>query len=236
MDRKAEIQKQGKHKIEDSTLRMEKEFFRNYDGDMTEEEAKERYAGMYGTDRGYVIPKSQLQRIWKKFILEERIDYITMNNTVSVEEIISIGIDKFVRTNGWMRPGDVPKWRTNVARVGKCPECSDQFIPLLMQTNHGLCNNCRPKFSVKAIKRFVEHTIATNERYFMADKDALMDFYVMFYNDPAFRKLFVKDTESAHLFETREYEIPEWFKEQQAKDIEAMNRQMLDSIPETKNE
>lgn len=236
MDRRAEIQKQGKHKIEESTLRAEKEFFRNYNEEMTEEEAKDRYAGMYGTDRAYVIPKKQLKQIWKRFVMEERIDYITMNNTVSVDEIIAIGIDKFVRTNGWMRSGDVPRWRSNVARVGKCPECNDQFIPLLMQTNHGLCNHCRPNFSVKAIKRFVEHTISTNERYFRADKDALMDFYIMFYNDATFRKLFIKGSESAEFFETREYVIPDWFKEQQQKDMEVMQQQMLQSITDAKNE
>lgn len=227
-----EIMKQGKHKIDPSLLKMEQEFFRNYNEDMTPEEAKDRYAGMYGSDKDKVIPKKHLKKIWSTFITDERIDYITSNNTVSVEEIVSIGIDKFVRTNGWSRSSDVRNWRSNSVRVGKCPECNDQFLPMIMQANHGLCSHCRPKFSVKAIQRFVEHLISTSPRYYLAHRDALMDFYIMFYSDNAFRKLFLKDSETAKEYETREYVVPEWFKEEQQREMDGMQQRLLDMIPE----
>lgn len=232
MNRREEVQKQGKHKLHKDYMAMERAFFRNYNEDMTDEEMKLRYAGVYGTDRYEAIPKKQLERIWRKFIINERIDYITMNNTVSVDEIVSIGIDKFVKTNGWRRAGDVANWRANTVRVGKCPECNDQFIPMMMQTNHGLCDHCRPAFSVTAIKAFVEHTISTNERYFRAHQDALMDFYIMFYNDRTFRTLFRKGSDSAKEFEEREFVLPEWFLEQQEQDMAVLQQNLLDMVPE----
>lgn len=232
-ERKQAILDQGKHSLSSDFFTKERAFFHKYDENMSPEVAAERYGGMYGTDKDEVLPKRKLEKIWRKFLLQERIDYIVKNNTVSIEDIVNIGIDKFIRTNGWEKAADVPTWRNNVVRVGICPECKDQFIPLIMQTNHGLCKNCRPNFSGKAIKRFVEHVISTSPRYFRAHQDALMDFYIMFYNDSIFRKMFIKDSPTAIEIEEREFELPEWLEEEQEKDLAVAQQRMLDMIPQS---
>jgi hypothetical protein len=103
----------------------------------------------------------------------------------------------------------------------------------MFQTNQGLCNNCRPKFSTKAIRRFVEYVIATNARYEQAHRDAIMDFYIMFYSDDAFRSLFRSGSDSAKEYEEREFEVPEWYKQEQAIEMERMNQRLLDLVPES---
>lgn len=236
-NRKEEIRKQGKHIYTAEHAEKEKEFFLNYNENMTEEQARERYeGGMYGTDVTNIIEEKRLRRLWEVFVRQERIDYITANNHTSMDDILDIGIDKFIRTNGWMRKSDVKSWRNNVVRIGTCPECRNEFVPLMMQANHGLCLTCRMDFSTKAIKRFVENVIATNKRYHNAEKDALMDFYIMFYSDPNFRSLFKKDTDTAKEYENLEFEKPQWFIEKQEKEIALAQARMLNEIDESKKD
>lgn len=229
-DRMKEVAAEGKHIVDANNMVDMDTFFKNYNEDMTEEEMKVRYAGMYGKIGDKAIPKQRLKRIWEEFLHTERRDFIIKHNTISVDDIIRIGIDKFVQTLGWKVRSDVSSWRRNVVRVGICPECDDQFIPLMFQTNQGLCNHCRPNFSIKAIKRFIEYVVTVNDRYQHAHHDALMDFYIMFHNDANFRKLFIKDSESANEMETREFEVPDWFKEVQEKEEARLQQRLVDMV------
>lgn len=230
--RKEMVTEEGKHIVTEQDMATAKLFFEWYKEDMSPEEMKARYAGMYGKMRETPMPRRKLERIWDLFLQEERRDFIISHNTMSISEILRIGIDKFVMTLGWEKVSDVATWRNNVVRIGICPECKEQFIPLMFQTNQGLCNNCRPNFSVKAIRRFMEYVIAKNDRYENAHHDALMDFYIMFYNDELFRKLFVKGTDSANQFETQEYELPDWYLKVQEKEEARLNKQMQEMVPE----
>lgn len=232
MNRKQEVEKLGKHMI--TTVHMEqiRQFFKDYNENMTEEQALARYAGILGKGRSKVLPRSRLYRIWNRFMEQERRDFIIAHNTMSMDMIMTIGIDKFVRTCGWESPIEVGSWRNNVVRVGVCPECNDQFIPLMFQTNQGLCNNCRPNFSIKAIRRFIEFVTSTNERYANASKDAMMDFYIMFYSDSSFRQLFREGSDSAKEYEEQAFVIPEWFEAEREIEMERLQQQLIEMVPE----
>lgn len=232
IDRYAEVAKKGLHIVDEHILTKMDDFYANYDDGMSKEEMKKRYAGMYGKLPDKPMSRSRLVRIFERFIQDERRDFIIKHNTISMDDIVTIGIDKFVQTLGWAKPADVKNWRSNVVRLGVCPECGDQFIPLMFQTNQGLCNHCRPNFSVKAIKRFIEYVITTNDRYQEAHHDALMDFYIMFYNDVNFRKLFIKESESAVEMETREFELPDWYEEARKKEEERLQRRLVEMTKE----
>lgn len=213
-------------------LAQQRMFLEGYNEEMTHEQMKERYAGMYGKLPEKALSKRQMAKIFNEFMQTERRDFLIKNEMVSVQDILDIGIDKFIMTLGWTKPSDVPSWRNNVVRIGICPECNEQFIPLIFQVNQGLCNNCRPDFSVPAIKRFIEHTAAMNERYQEASSDLLMDFYIMFYNDANFRALFRKGSEDAKTIENLEFEIPEWYKKDQERRMKIVEQRALESIEE----
>lgn len=183
---------------------------RDYNPEMTAEEFKARYGGIYQKDKGKRLSKSAMQRIWNKFVKEERMDFFKAHTLFTVYDIAAIGIDKFIYTMGWTKPSHVRTWRNNKIRVGLCGDCKQHFIPMLLQSNHGLCHTCRPQYSVKAMKNFILRELRTTERYYKAHRDCLMDFYIMFYNDGNFRKLFKKDCDFAQELEALVLETPEW--------------------------
>jgi hypothetical protein len=158
---------------------------------------KKRNAGFLGKDDGDRLSVSQIKRIWEKFMKDEYRGFLQSHTNMTMKEIITIGIDKFVYALGWKRPSDVPNWHKNRLRVGICCHCQDQFIPMMLQYNFGLCGLCKPMYSSKAIQNFVIHQLDISKRYEGAQHDLLMDFFIVFYHDQAFRHLFLKESDSA---------------------------------------
>lgn len=163
---------------------------------------KKRNAGFLGKDDGDRLSVSQIKRIWEKFMKDEYRSFMNAHTNMTMEEIIKIGIDKFVYALGWKRPSDVPSWHKNKLRVGICCHCQDQFIPMMLQYNFGLCGLCKPLYSAKAVQNFVIHQLGVSKRYEGAQHDLLMDFFIMFYHDQTFRNLFLTGTTSAKAWET----------------------------------
>lgn len=171
---------------------------------------KERFGGILAKDQGDRLSTSQVRNIWKKFMRFEYRDFLKAHTNLSLEEILFVGVDKFVYVLGFKKPSDVHKWRNNKVRVGVCCHCKDQFIPMMMQYNHGLCSNCKPIFSHAAIRNFIIHQLHESDRYHEAHRDMLMDFYIMFYHNDSFRNLFIVGTPSAAEYEAFDEEVPEW--------------------------
>lgn len=162
---------------------------------------KQRYAGVVAKDQGERLSPSKIKRIWDNFMKYEYRSFLSSHINLKLSTILEIGIDKFIYTLGWRKPSDTATWRNNKVRLGTCCHCEDQFIPLMFQHNHGLCMNCRPNYSVTAIRNYILHTMNISKRYENSHQDLLMDFYIMFYHDSNLRKLFLKDTESANAME-----------------------------------
>lgn len=173
---------------------------------------KGRYAGVLAKDLGDRLSVSKIERIWDKFIKDEYRPFLNAHLNLTMKQIMEIGIDKFIYVMGWKRPTDVVTWRNNKLRVGACCHCKDQFIPMILQYNNGLCTSCRPLYSHKAIRNFIMKQLNVSERYQEASRDLLMDFYIMFYHDERLRKLFLAGTETANEMEGYKYDLPEWAK------------------------
>lgn len=165
----------------------------------TKEEWKERHRGMLVKFPKEQIKKGALRRVFNAFLKTERIDYFKAHD-FSVEDIVRIGIDKFVVANGWMQPGDAKTWRNNIVRIGVCPHCQDQFATKIYEANHGLCRSCVPLFSSKAIQGFLIKEAQT-ETYTEDHASLAVNFYMIFSNVKPFRNLFLKDTDSAIEYE-----------------------------------
>lgn len=163
---------------------------------------KKRYAGVIAKDQGDRLSPSKLKNIWERFMRHEFRTFLDSHLNLKFEAILEIGIDKFIYTLGWKKASDTASWRNNKVRIGTCSHCNDQFIPMMFQQNHGLCSNCRPLYSVTAIRNYILHVMDQSDRYANATHDLLMDFYIMFYSDPQLRKLFLKGTDSAKKFES----------------------------------
>lgn len=162
---------------------------------------KRRYAGVIAKDQGERLSPSKISKIWDNFMKYEYRAFLTSHKNLSISTILNIGIDKFIYTLGWRKPSDTASWRNNKVRLGTCCHCEDQFIAMMFQHNHGLCINCRPQYSVPAIRQYILHIMNTSERYENAHHDLLMDFYIMFYHDPQLRQMFLKGTTSAKTLE-----------------------------------
>lgn len=165
---------------------------------------KKRYAGVVAKDQGERLSPSKIGKIWDNFMKYEYRSFLTSHTNLSLSSIMQIGIDKFIYTLGWRKPSDTATWRKNKVRIGTCCHCEDQFVAMMFQHNHGLCMNCRPLYSVTAIRNYILHVMNISERYQNAHHDLLMDFYIMFYHDPSLRKLFLKGTESAQALEAKD--------------------------------
>jgi len=163
---------------------------------------KRRYAGVIAKDQGERLSPSKIKRIWEHFMRHEFRSFLDSHLNLKFESLLDIGIDKFIYTLGWRKASDTASWHNNKVRIGTCCHCNDQFIPMMFQQNHGLCSNCRPLYSVTAIRNYILHVMNQSDRYANATHDLLMDFYIMFYSDPQLRKLFLKGTNSANHFES----------------------------------
>lgn len=217
--------------IVDSTLKRYKKFLKederlqeladNADTEETQKEAmknntdyfKHFFAGVISKDEHVRLSVSQIKNTWERFMEREYRAFLNAHLNLTLEDIIKVGIDKFVYVMGWKRPSDVSSWHNNRVRVGTCCHCKDQFIPMMLQHNHGLCANCRPAYSPKAIHNFAVYQVKNSQRYQEASQDLLMDFYIMFYMDEKFRNLFLKDSASAK--EMEELVFPEEAKEEE---------------------
>lgn len=173
---------------------------------------KHFFAGVISKDEHTRLSVSQVKNIWERFMKGEYRPFLNAHLNLTLADIIKVGIDKFIYVMGWKRPSDVPSWHNNRVRVGVCCHCHDQFIPMMLQYNHGLCANCRPEYSISAIRKFAIHQLNTSQRYHEATQDLLMDFYIIFYMDEKFRKLFLKGSETAEEMEAFEEELPDWAK------------------------
>lgn len=172
------------------------------------EHFKKRYSGVLAKDQGERLSVSQIKRIWDRFIREQYRDFLRAHTNLKMKQILEIGIDKFVYVMGWRKSSDAGSWRDNRLRIGVCCHCKDQFIPMMIQYNHGLCSNCRPEYSSEAIRKFVLKQFIASDRYKDAQRDLLMDFYIMFYHDDNFRKFFLKGSSDAELIEALEVDEP----------------------------
>jgi hypothetical protein len=175
---------------------------------------RERYAGIVAKDEGIRLSPAQVRNIWEKFMRDEYRGFLRSHVNITLKDILDIGVDKFIYTLGWNKPSQVVSWHNNRVRIGICCHCKDQFIPMMLQYNHGLCRNCRPTYSHKAIRHFILHQLNVSERYNGADKDMMMDFYIMFYHDDKFRSFFIKNSEEAKEIESLEVNVPDWVKKQ----------------------
>ena len=190
------------------------EALKDYDPNISQEDFKKKYAGVYAKDEGKRLSKSSMRKIFRKFLKEERIDFFK-HHDFTLQDVVDIGIDKFVYTMGWTKPAKVRRWRNNKVRVGICLHCKDQFLPLIYQTNHGLCHNCRPLYSATAMRNFALAVLSKEKRYENAHRDFLMDFYIMFANDDKLRRSFLKGSDNAMWAENLEVETPEWITNEQ---------------------
>lgn len=171
---------------------------------------KSRYAGVIAKDQGERLSPSKVSKIWDNFMKNEYRSFLQSHTNLTLERILKVGLDKFIYTLGWRKPTDAASWRENKVRIGVCCHCDDQFIPLMFQFNHGLCSNCRPKYSVKAIRKFILQQMNVSKRYEKAERDLLMDFYIMFYHDANLRNLFLEGTPYANEMENLDVDLPEW--------------------------
>lgn len=171
---------------------------------------KKRYAGFVAKDTGYRLSPSAVKNIWNAFMRSEYREFLASHVNLTMDDLLDIGIDKFIYTLNWSKPKDASNWRNHKIRIGYCCHCHDQFIAMIIQSNQGLCNNCRPDYSVKAMRNYILKVLNDSDRYHEAHRDALMDFYILFYNDQSFRNLFMKSSEFAQQLEEENYEVPEW--------------------------
>ena len=193
----------------------ESESLEDYDPEKLDKEAfKIRYAGLYQVDNGKRLSKASLRGIWRRFLTYERNNFFAAHKNLTIYDIGRIGIDKFIYTMGWFKKTDVSRWRNNKIRVGICAHCQDQFIPMMLQHNFGLCTNCKPLYSVRAVRNFMVKQMNISERYQHAHRDLLMDFFIMFYNDPQMRLLFLKDSEFAKECEASDFKVPSWYEQE----------------------
>ena len=164
---------------------------------------KQRFSGVLAKDTGVRLSPSKIKKMWEKFIQQEYRDFFASHTNLKMEDVLNIGVDKFVYVMGWMKPSDVASWRKNKVRVGYCCHCKDQFIPMMLQTNQGMCLQCRPLYSPEAMRIFVRDIMSHSARYHNNENDLMMDFHIMFYSDPEMRQLFLKDNPFSQELEAR---------------------------------
>lgn len=166
-------------------------------------EWNERHAGLYSSYSEKRLSKSSLARLFNRFLRYERRAYCAAHD-ITLEDILNVGIERFIVANGWRKVSQVATWRRNAVRLHVCPGCDGQFVPAMYQTNHGLCSHCRKEFSDKAIRGYVQQTIDEMRKELAEQKEGaepsqtsepsfLVNFYVLFEKDAIFRNLFKKD-------------------------------------------
>lgn len=184
-----------------------------------------RHGGLYAKYTEKRMSKQGLIKTFRRFMTYEAKDYFA-KHTIKAEDILRIGIDKFIVANGWSCRSDVVKWRRNRVRLQVCPGCDDQFVPALVQQNHGLCIHCRKDFSNVAIRGYVSRMLYQLEDDATTDQPTfLVNFYALFANDKAFRDLFRKDNAFAIAEELRVKEE----RDAAAKALEETSQENVDS-------
>lgn len=136
--------------------------------------------------------KKDLSILWDEFIQKERLGFLNKNQIVSMDDILNIGPDKFFYTLGFKKRSDVKSWRKNTVRIGKCCHCNNNFVPMLLSKNLGMCKNCRPKFSFESVQGFISEVVMNSDAYVKSNTKGLMDFCILFYNDKNLRALFLR--------------------------------------------
>lgn len=184
------------------------DLLKDYNADISDEDFKVKYAGVFNTKNRVKIEKEEMLKIWHAF-LGEMDEFLLAHKNLTQSDIERIGIDKFILTMGFYKPEDVSRWKLNKVRIGSCGHCKNQFIPMMFQHNYGLCDNCRPKFSSIGIREFVKKQMST-ERYANSTQDLWMDFFIMFYSDDLFRGLFLKGTDFSSALEKEFSDLPEF--------------------------
>jgi hypothetical protein len=113
--------------------------------------------------------------IWMAFCINEAKEF---NDTMSygADEIIRIGLKKFIDANDWRTVEDVKKWKTDKADVIICKHCNEEFAHLDITGRldlHGICSICAPLYDLDRI-----NSVSS----FEADKEHYADL-----KDPAMR-------------------------------------------------
>lgn len=189
----------------------------SYHVDMDSEAFRKRYAGLPPGVTPKRLSRAAMRRIWRVFMAKHSYDFFEAHVNMQAYDVARIGIDKFIYMMAWEKVSDVPRWRNNKVRVGICCHCQDQFVLMMLQHNHGLCKNCKPLYSSKAIRGFLVNQLWSSERYEHAHRDLFMDFFVLFYHDPKLRELFHTGSESALDYEAETRELPDWFEAESGK-------------------
>ena len=190
------------------------EAFVQYDPYLDKETFAQRHAGIMQVDHGERLSLKSIKKIWKTFLEDEADAFFAAHVPLTLDDVLRVGADKLVYILGWTKPKHVSRWVQNKVRVGLCCHCDDQFIALMFQHNHGLCGHCKPLYSMKGMRNFIVHQLDQAERYQHAHRDLLLDFYIMFYKDKKFRKLFLKGTATADELEMMEVEVPTWVQQE----------------------
>lgn len=148
-----------------------------------------------------VYTRKLLERIWQEFIVSHRITMLSKNVQVSMEDILTIGPDKFFAAFGINKPSEVKLWVNNRVRVGKCSHCSMEFIPLMLSANYGLCRKCRPNYSFKALGAMVKTINQNMIEEHVNENETLQKILYLFYHDAAFRSQALKKTPACEEWE-----------------------------------
>lgn len=177
---------------------LEEEYFNKHkELDYTND--KGRIRNVYGTT-GKTMNAKRLKKTWEAFKETELDEFINLNDLITVQDIFDVGIDKFIYSLGVDSPKNVRSWRTHVVRLGVCPECKNEFVPMMIQTNGGVCIKCATKFSFDALRQFIknETQVRLKKEDYSVEKDSpenvLMQVMIMFQKSPLFRSMFKKDT------------------------------------------
>ena len=182
--------------MDEEDIQKEKEFFDNFKKNKYHQDTS-RISNIYGYDKN-LKTKKQIKAIWDKFKEEELADFTSANSYLSVKEIIDVGIDKFIYTMGITKPKHVASWKNHVVNIKVCGNCKDEFIPMMIQQNGGLCKRCAKEFSFEALQYFWAKE-SEKERdvdsQLYGGPNVMINVLTLFVNDDRFRNLFKKDSD-----------------------------------------
>lgn len=147
--------------------------------------------------KGRIIVTDLEKRIWIRFRKCEANDF-TKARHISLKEIRRVGIEKFIRANGWKTPQDVTKWRDDLLEVVPCPHCKQDFG--VLDDSLGLCDSCLTWID---IRKFYEDLYATVSE---EDTEKMSKALVLFYSDPVLRNQYIisKEEHDARITEHKQ--------------------------------
>lgn len=157
-----------------------------------------RLNNLYGTDK-YQLKPRKLRKTFNAFLESgELAEYLSATGNFTLEEAVDVGIDKFLASVGIKKHTKVDSWRTHNVKLDICPDCRNEFAPVMIRTNGGLCKKCVKKYSFEGLSAFVEEqmTIPRDEAsLFVEPENIFLNVMILFYKDNKFRSMFLKDTE-----------------------------------------